>query len=105
MLEVENTRLLITDMSLAETDKSTAEEIKCLKRHIVLLEQPKRGSAAYAKNEQTRQTALLFKERADAAKYKAQPENLKRKLKRTKRKLGRVYWTKSKVSKTIWKRK
>ena len=39
---------------------------------MVLLEQPIRGSAAYAKNDQIRPAALLVKERAEAAMYKAQ---------------------------------
>ena len=81
---------------------------------MVLLEQPVRGSAAYSKNGQIRPTALLVKERSDAAKYKAQAGKVKaqaeqdkdkRKLKRPKRKPDRVSMTISKVSKKSWRRK
>jgi len=76
---------------------------------MVLLEQPVRGSAAYSENDQIRPTALLVKERADAAKYKAragkvkaQAEQVKdkRKLNRTKRKPDRVPRT---ISKSVKK--
>ena len=62
---------------------------------MVSLEQPVRGSAAYEKNDQIRPAALLVKEFADAAKYKAQAGKVKaqaeqdkdkRKLNRKKRK-------------------
>ena len=41
------------------------------------LEQPVRGSAAYEKNDQIRPAALIVKEFADAAKYKAQAGKVK----------------------------
>ena len=44
---------------------------------MVSLEQPVRGSAAYEKNDQIRPAALLVKEFADAAKYKAQAGKVK----------------------------
>ena len=73
---------------------------------MVSLEQPVRGSAAYEKNDQIRPAALLVKEFADAAKYKAQAgkvkaqaeqDKVKRKLNRPKRKPDRVSMTISKV--------
>ena len=85
-----------------------------MKRHMVLLEQPVRGSAVYPKNDQTRPAALLVKERSDAAKFKARAGKVKaqaeqdkdkRKLNRTKRKPDRVSRTISKVSKKSWRRK
>ena len=69
------------------------------------LEQPVRGPAAYEKNDQIRPAALLVKEFADAAKYKAQAGkvNIKRKLNRTKRKLNRTKRKPDRVPRTISK--
>ena len=81
---------------------------------MVSLEQLVRGSAAYEKNDQIRPAALLVKEFADAAKYKAQAGKVKvqaeqdkgkRKLNRKKRKPDIVSWKISKVSKKSWQRK
>ena len=47
-----------------------------------------RGSAAYSKNDKIRPAALLAKERADAAKYKAQVGMVKAQADRTKLKLN-----------------
>ena len=44
---------------------------------MVSLEQPVRGSVAYEKKDQIRPAALLVKEFADAAKYKAQAGKVK----------------------------
>ena len=52
---------------LKNKHKSISEEHSSLKRHMVSLEQPVRGSAAYEKNDQIRPAALLVKEFADAA--------------------------------------
>jgi hypothetical protein len=59
---------------LKTKNKSLTEERSSLKRHVVLMEQPVRGSKAYTKNEQLTQAAQFVKERADAAKYKEQAE-------------------------------
>ena len=79
---------------------------------MVSLEQPVRGSAAYEKNDQIRPAALLVKEFADAAKYKAQAgkvkaqaEKEKRKLKRSKRKPDRVPQDNIEIVKKSWRRK
>ena len=48
-----------------------------MKRHLLLLEQPVRGSPAFIKNTQLRQKAQLVQARVDAAKYKEQAEKEK----------------------------
>ena len=55
---------------------------------MVSLEQPVRGSAAYEKNDQIRPAALLVKEFADAAKYKAQAEQDKAQAEQDKAQAG-----------------
>ena len=62
---------------MSSKNKSISEELSSLKRHMVSLEQPVRGSAAYEKNDQIKPAALLVKEFADAAKYKAQAGKVK----------------------------
>jgi myosin heavy subunit len=77
MLEEENERLRKIIKSLNETNNSKTEEISSLKRHLLLLEQPVRGSPAFIKNTQLRQKAQLVQARVDAAKYKEQAEKEK----------------------------
>ena len=54
-----------------------SEENSSLKRHMVLLEQPVRGSAAYVRDDQIRPADVFVKERADASKYQAQAGKVK----------------------------